>query len=619
MNRRTQGSATTNYGGAGVASKRVEVEHRDIELPQSITVRELADEMRVSAIDVIKELLKNGIVTNINQVIDYKTAAAVAEALGHQVKERPRANVQASAMGMARLREIRDGEGSLQPRSPVVTILGHVDHGKTSLLDVIRQSNVVGGEAGGITQHIGAYQVEVGDKKITFLDTPGHEAFTAMRARGALVTDVAILVVAADDGVMPQTVEAINHAKAANVPVIVAINKIDRDDANLDRVKRQVGENGLIIEEWGGDVICVPVSARTKEGISELLENILLLAEVMELKADPHGRCLGVVVEGELDNTRGPMATILVQSGTLRVGDVVIVGDTWGKIKAIFNDQGKHVRKAEPSTPVEILGLNTVPRPGDILAAIVDEKTARSILQARQKERDRAEASRTLTLEDLYSRIQSGQAKELNVVLKTDVQGSIDAIRASLEKLTNEKVRVNVIHGGAGSVTESDVMLALASNGIVVNFNSRVEPGAKNLAEAEGVELRHYTIIYELIDDVEKAMSGLLEPEYVDVIDGHAEVRQSFKVSKVGIIAGVAIQDGRATRNAMVRVIRNGRVLHESKVDSLKHFKDDVRELTVGFEGGVGVEGFEDFQPGDRMEFYHREQSAKSPARLSTR
>ena len=612
MNRRTRGPATANYGGAGVESRRSEVEPREIELPQNITVRELADETRVSPIDVIKELLKNGTVANINQVIDYKTATAVAEGLGYHVKERPRANVESAAIEMAKLREIRDlGEGSLQGRPPVVTILGHVDHGKTSLLDAIRQTNVAGGEAGGITQHIGAYQVEANGKKITFLDTPGHEAFTAMRARGAQVTDIAILVVAADDGVMPQTIEAINHAKAANVPVIVAINKMDRQDANPDRVKRQIGDHGLIIEEWGGDVISVPVSARSKEGIDNLLENVLLLAEVMELKADPHGRCMGVVVEGELDNTRGPMATILVQSGTLRAGDVIVVGDTWGKIKAMFNDQGKHVRKVEPSTPVEILGLNTVPRPGDILTVVQDEKTARSILQARQKERERDAAARGVTLEELYSRIQAGQAKELNVVVKTDVQGSIDAIRSSLEKLSNENVRVNVIHAGAGSVTESDVMLALASKGVVVDFNSRVEPGAKNLADTEGVELRHYTIIYELIEDVKKAMSGLLEPEYVDVIDGHAEVRQSFKVSKVGIIAGVAIQDGRATRNCMVRVMRNGRVIHESKVESLKHFKDDVRELTVGFEGGVGVEGFEEFQPGDKLEFYHREQSAR--------
>ncbi|MSQ15870.1 MAG: translation initiation factor IF-2 [Dehalococcoidia bacterium] len=612
LNRRTRGSTTTKYGGSGIASRKTEVEHRELELPQSMTVRELADEMRVSAIVVIKETLKNGIVANINQVIDYKTAVMVADALGFGVKERPRANVESAAIEMAKLRQFRDaGEGSLQPRSPVVTILGHVDHGKTSLLDAIRQSNVVGGEAGGITQHIGAYQVDVEDKKITFLDTPGHEAFTAMRARGAQVTDVAILVVAADDGVMPQTVEAINHAKAANVPVIVAINKIDREDANIERVKRQIGEHGLIIEDWGGDVICVPVSARTGQGISELLENILLLAEVMEFRADPHGRCMGVIVEGELDNTRGPMATVLVQSGTLRVSDVVIVGNTWGKIKAMFNDQGKHVRKADPSTPVEVLGLNAVPRPGDILLVVQDEKTAHSILQARQKQRDRDEASRAITLEELYSRIQSGQAKELNVVLKTDVQGSIDAIRVSLEKLTNEKVRVNVIHGAAGSITESDVMLALASHGIVVDFNSRVEPGARNLADTEGVELRHYTIIYELIEDVEKAMSGLLEPEYIDVIDGHAEVRQSFKVSKTGTVAGVAIQDGRATRNAMVRITRNGRVLHESKVASLKHFKDDVRELTVGFEGGVVVEGYEEFSPGDKMEFYHKELATK--------
>lgn len=605
-----------SYSGYAVpSSRKTEQEPRELGLPQSITVRDLAEELSSSAIEVIKELLKSGIVANINQVVDYKTAASVATVFGFQVKERPRGGVTTAALEMAKLRQIRDqGEGALQPRPPVVTILGHVDHGKTSLLDAIRETKVAAGEAGGITQHIGAYQVEVNGKKITFLDTPGHEAFTAMRARGAQVTDIAVLVVAADDGVMPQTVEAIDHAKAANVPIVVAINKIDREDANPDRVKRQVGEHGLVIEEWGGDVICVPVSARTKEGIPDLLENILLLAEIQEFKADPHGRGMGVVIEGELDNTRGPMATILVQSGAVRAGDVVVVGDTWGRIKAMFNEQGKHVRRVEPSSPVEILGLNAVARPGDILTVVSDERTARSILDARQRQREREEAARSVTLHELYSRIQTGQAKELNIVVKTDVQGSIEPIRASLSKLSNPQVRVNVIHAAAGSITEPDVMLALASKGIVAGFNTRIEPGARMLAETEGVEIRQYSIIYKLLEDVEKAMSGLLEPEVVEVVDGHAEVRQVFKISRLGTVAGVAITDGRATRNSMVRVLRQGRVLHDSKVESLKRFKDDVRELTSGLEGGVGVEGFEEFHPGDRLEFYHRELSTKRSA-----
>ncbi|MDP2744510.1 MAG: translation initiation factor IF-2, partial [Dehalococcoidia bacterium] len=495
-----------------------------------------------------------------------------------------------------------------RPRPPVVTIMGHVDHGKTSLLDAIRQTNVIATEAGQITQHIGAYQIEMDGQKITFLDTPGHEAFTAMRARGAQVTDIAVLVVAADDGVMPQTVEAINHARAAGVPIVVAMTKIDRPNANPERVKKQLSELGLIIEEWGGEVIIVPVSSRTKQGIADLLASIRVVAEITELQANYAMPAEGVVVEAGMDKTRGPIATVLVQRGTLNVGGVVVVGSTLGKIKAMFDDKGRGVKKAEPATPVKIMGLNGVPQAGDKLSVVADEARAKELMARWQTDGSKATPARgNITLDALYSKVASGQIKELNVILKTDVQGSIEPIRNSLERLGEDKLRVRVLHAGTGSITESDVFLAVASKAIIVGFNSRAEPGAKHLAEAEGVDVRFYDIIYNLAGDIEKALQGMLEPTYIEVIEGRAEVRAVFPGRKKSAVAGVSVQEGKIMRDSPVRVMRKGEVLHESRVSSLRRFKDNVSELQKGFDGGVGVEGFGEFQVGDILESYRKQ------------
>jgi len=575
-----------------------------IEIPHSIGVRQLADLLQVSAVDIIKQLMRNGIFANINQVIDYEAAAAVAAALGYEVQLKSLATTSVGKKYRPQAEEV----GGLKLRPPVVTIMGHVDHGKTRLLDAIRQTNVMGKEAGGITQHIGAYQVEVKGQKITFLDTPGHEAFTAMRARGAQITDITVLVVAADDGVMPQTMEAIDHARAAGVPIVVAINKIDKPEANPERVKQQLSEAGLVIEEWGGDVVCVAISAKEKIGISELLENILVVAEMEELKADPSRPAVGVVVEARLDKSRGPMATVLIQNGTLRVGDSVVAGTSWGRVRAMFNDAGKRLRKAEPAMPVEILGLDSVPQVGDTLTAVSGEHQARALIQEHQEAQQRA---RAVSLDNLYDQISTGEVKELNVILKADVQGSIEPMRNSLERLSTDKVKVRIIHSGSGNITESDVTLAIASKGLIIGFGNTVDAGAQRLADVEGVDIRTYDVIYNLVDDVDKALKGLLEPTYVEVIEGRAEVKALFPSGKKEKVAGVHVSEGRVVRGAAVRVRRGKEVVVESEVESLRRFKDSVNEVNAGLECGVGVKDFSGFQVGDILEFYRRERAKR--------
>ena len=583
---------------------------KSIEIPRTLTVKDLGDLVGMSPIEVIKELIKNGVMASINQVIDYDTAAIIAHDLGFEPEPAAGEALEIAPLEEAAPEALSEEEvAALKPRPAVVTIMGHVDHGKTSLLDIIRESNITAAEAGGMTQHIGAYQVKVNDQRITFLDTPGHEAFTAMRARGGKAADIAILVVAADDGVMPQTIEAIDHAKAAGVPIIVALNKIDLPNANPDRVKQQLAEQGLMLEEWGGETICVPVSAKTQEGIPDLLANILVVAEVADLKANPDQPARGVVVEAGMDTTRGPMATVLVQTGTLRQGDAVIVGETSGKIKAMFNEHGRHIKSAGPAAPAKILGLGTVPLAGDIVVVVKDERIARSFVLERQREREAAalKEQRPVSLDTLFGEISAGKVKELNVILKTDVQGSIDPIRTSLERLSTEEVRVKIIHSASGSLTESDIMLALASKGIVIGFNTHPEPGARRLAEIEGVDINLYSIIYELVDNVERALKGLHEPVYKDVIEGQVEVRQVFKISRQGNIAGCFVRDGTVTRGALVRVLRGDEVIVETDVAALRRFKDDVREVQAGYECGVSLTNFDAFVEGDILVFYHRE------------
>ena len=593
-------TATANGNGA-----------RPLQLPRVLTVKELGDLMNVPAVEVIKELMKNGVMASINQSIDFETAAIVAHDFGFEPVGEGAAEAEPEAAVVEQKRPvIEEEEGAvLQPRPPVVTVLGHVDHGKTSLLDTIRTTNVTAREAGGITQHIGAYQVETNGHPITFLDTPGHEAFTAMRARGAQVTDVAVLVVAADDGIMPQTREAIDHARAAGVPIVVAITKVDLPDAKVDRVKQQLAEQNVIIEEYGGDVICIPVSAKTGDGIPELLENILVASEVLELRANPDRAAVGVIIEAQMDRTRGPIATVLVQTGTLRVGDVAIVGETSGRIKAMFNDAGRRIKQAAPAEPAVVLGLQDVALAGDILKVVSDEKTARQIVLTRMREREAAalHAQPGVTLDTLFGQISAGKIKDLNIVLKTDVQGSIEPIRQSLERLSTDEVRVRVIHAASGSVSESDVMLAIASHAIIVAFNVRPEPGAERLTEQEGVDLRQYSVIYNITEDVDKALQGLLEPIWVDVVTAHAEVRQVFQLRRRGAIAGCHISDGTVTRDDQARVIRNGEVILDTKIASLRRFQEDVREVQTGFECGIALENFNDFQEGDTIEFYRRQ------------
>ncbi len=590
-------------------SNSTSTEVTPIKLPHTLSVRQLAELLEVSVVDVIKQLMKRGIMANINQVIDYDVAAQVATGFGYEAHPQAQATRKAVSVisEIKKQQMLAEEGGNLKTRPPVITIMGHVDHGKTRLLDAIRRTNVMDTEAGGITQHIGAYQVEVEGQKITFLDTPGHEAFTAMRARGAQVTDVTVLVVAADDGVKPQTLEAIAHARAAGVPIVVAINKIDKPDANPDVVKQQLADIGLVVEEWGGDTVCVLTSAKAKKGISELLENLLLVAEMENLRADPSQPARGVVIEAKLDKTKGPLATVLVHDGTLRLGDTVVVGTTWGRIKAMFNDAGKRVRKAKPSTPVVILGLHSVPQVGDTLATVADEHKARTLVAKQQKEAELAPKSVSLT--NLFDQINTGQVKELNIIFKADVQGSIEPIRDSLERLGTDKVQINIIHSGSGNVTESDVMLAIASKGLIIAFNTGVEAGAQRLAEAEGIDIRNYNVIYDLIDDVEKALKGMLEPEYVEVVEGRAEVRAIFPGSKKQKVAGVYISEGKVSRGASVRVRRGDKILAESSVNSLRRFKDDVKEVAAGYECGVGVKDFNDFQVSDILEFFSRQKA----------
>jgi len=597
MKQKVDGQAKTSRTKTSTKSSA-----KEITIPRALTVKQLAEMLNVSPIEAIKHLMRNGIMANINQVVDFESAALVASSLGFQAKEESRAHKAAPKAD----RFIDDDSAGQKTRPPVVTIMGHVDHGKTKLLDAIRQTNVVDTEAGSITQHIGAYQVDLHGQKITFLDTPGHEAFTAMRARGAQATDIAILVVAADDGVMPQTVEAIDHAKAAEVPIVVAINKIDKASANPDRVKQQLADHGLVTEEWGGDVIMVPVSAKQGDGIPDLLENLLLVAELQELTANPGRAAGGVVIEAKLDSSKGIVTTLLVQTGTLKLGDTLVAGETWGKVKAMFDDKGRRIKKADPSTPAEILGLNDIPQAGDVFTVVANEKKARSVADQRRQEREAGSLSGASRLSDLYAQIQAGQVKELCLVLKTDVQGSLDPIRSSLDQAGTDQVKVRIVRYGTGSITESDVTLAIASKGIVVGFNTRPEPGAKLLADSQGVDIRIYQVIYELIEDIEKALAGLLEPTYVDVMEGRAEVRAIFKVKRAKI-AGAFVTEGKVTRGAIARVLRNGEVIHESTISSLRHFKDDVKEMTVGFECGIGVDGFPDFEEGDIVESYRKE------------
>lgn len=576
-------------------------------ISDTISVADLAEQLQMPATTVIKTLMAEGVMAAINHVIEYDVAAMVAEKLGALVE---RSTVEKDKL----VNTAVDTEAQLQTRPPVVTILGHVDHGKTTLLDAIRETRVVESEAGGITQHIGAYQVDKNDRMITFLDTPGHEAFTEMRSRGAQVTDIAVLVVAADDGVMPQTIEALNHAKAAQVPIIVAINKIDRPGANPDRVKQQLADHGLLAEDWGGDAVMVEVSALKKTGIEELLEMILLVADMRELRANPDRPGSGTVVEAELDKNRGPVATVLVQNGTLRTGDPIVAGSVAGRIRAMFDYTGKHVKTAGPSVPVVVLGLEEVPAAGDLVEAMEDERSARALAEERagQKKADAQKAGR-LRLSELYAKIQKGEVKDLNIVLKADVQGSVEALSASLEKLSDDKVRVNVIHGGTGGITESDVVFAATSNAIIIGFNVRPDPVTRRSAEREGVDIRLYRIIYEAIDDVKAAMSGLLEPTFEEAVLGRAEVRATFRVPNVGVIAGCYVTDGKILRNASVRVLRDSVVIFEGKIASLKRFKDDAREVAEGYECGIGIERYNDIKEGDVIEaFQMQEVKAKA-------
>ncbi len=605
--------AVDDQGANGVA-----LAPRELELPPMMTVEDLAKLLELRPAAVIQGLIKSGIFATMNQIIDYDTAAIVAADLGFEVSE--------AAPGVQSIGQTTDEEEApleelsaeelalLVPRPPVVTVMGHVDHGKTSLLDRVRQAKVAVGEAGGITQHIGAYQVDVlvddQPRKITFLDTPGHEAFTAMRARGAQATDIAVLVVAADDGVMPQTREAIDHAHAAKVPIVVALNKMDRPDINPDRVKQQLADSGVLVEEYGGEVPLVPVSARTGDGIDDLLTTIALVADVADLKANPNRQAAGFVVEARLDKARGPVATVLVQQGTLHAADAVVIGTVTGKLRALLDDQGKRITSAGPATPVEVLGLSAVPRAGDRLAVVDGEKAARQqvALIERAAERESGRTSGDVSLEDIFTRMQAGEIRELNLVVKADVQGSIEPLVTSLERLEEEGLRVRVLHRGTGNVTESDVMLAAASKAIIIAFNVRLEPGASGAAEAQKVDVRHYDVIYNVIDDVRRALVGMLGPRFREVVYGHAEVRQIFPVRKGGAAAGCYVTDGQITRNSRARVTRDEQLVWEGGIAMLRRVKDDVREVAAGYECGILLDGFSDFREGDVIEAFGREQ-----------
>ena len=590
--------------------KRLELEKArkkqlEIQVPDEIVVSELASRLKVTAADVIKKLFSLGVMVTINQSVDYDTACIVAEEFGAKVTKEVVVSIEERLF-----EEVEDTEENLQPRSPVVVVMGHVDHGKTSLLDRIRHANVTSGEAGGITQHIGAYRVKAGGRDITFLDTPGHEAFTAMRARGALATDIAILVVAADDGIMPQTVEAINHAKAANLSIIVAINKMDKPTANPDKVKQELTEHGLVCEEWGGDVICVPVSAKTGEGIDELLEMVNLTADVLELKANPDRLAKGVVIEARIDKGRGPIATVLVQTGTLHTGDTIIAGTAVGRVRVMRDDKGKAVKEAGPSVPVEIMGLAEVPSAGDDFAAVEDEKLARELVEKRKfdAKEEQFKLYKKVSLDNLFSQIEEGSMKKLPIIVKADVQGSVEAVSQSLSKLSNEEVKVEVIHGAVGAVTESDVMLAKASGAIIVGFNVRPNPAAADNAKRDGVDIRLYRVIYDAIEEIETAMKGMLAPKYREVDTGRVEVRQVMKLSSVGVVAGSYVLDGKVQRNGEVRVVRDGIIVAVDKIAGLRRFKDDVKEVAAGYECGITLEKFTDIKDGDIFEAFVTEE-----------
>ncbi|MDK2836601.1 MAG: translation initiation factor [Thermosediminibacterales bacterium] len=577
---------------------------RRVILPDKISVKELASKINKEPAQVIKKLFDYGVMATINQEIDFDSASIIVEEFG--LKAEKEKNIVDEEENMFDIKQ-PDNPESLVPRPPIVTIMGHVDHGKTSLLDAIRETNVTAQEAGGITQHIGAYKINVDGKQIVFLDTPGHEAFTAMRARGAKVTDISVLVVAADDGVMPQTIEAINHSKAAKVPIIVAINKIDKPNANPDRVKQQLSEHGLIPEDWGGDTICVPVSALKKQGLDNLLEMILLVAEVAELKANPNRPAVGTIIEAKLDRGRGPVATVLVQNGTLKIGDAIVAGSAYGRVRAMIDDKGERVKQAGPSMPVEVLGLSDVPHAGDLLYTVEDDKLARQIADKRKEKQREAEfkaSHQKVSLEELFNQIEKGEVKELNIIIKADVQGSVEALKQALERLSNDEVEVKVIHGGVGAITETDIMLAAASNAIVIGFNVRPEGNARKVAEKEQVDVRTYRVIYNAIEDIQLAMKGVLEPKFEETIQGRLEVRAVFKISGVGVIAGCYVLEGKVTRNSQVRVIRDGVIIFEGKVESLKRFKEDVKEVTAGYECGIGLEKFNDIKEGDILEVF---------------
>ena len=577
-----------------------------VQIPDEISVGELASRMKKTGAEVVKCLMKNGIMASLSQMIDFDTAAIIAEELGCKVEKEVVVTIEERLID-----DHQDKDEDLVPRAPVVVVMGHVDHGKTSLLDYIRNAHVASGEAGGITQHIGAYQVEIHGKPITFLDTPGHEAFTSMRARGAMVTDIAILVVAAEDGIMPQTVESINHAKAAGIPIIVAINKMDKPEANPERIKQQLTEYGLVCEEWGGDTIVCPISAKTGMGVDNLLEMLTLTAEVGELKANPNRAAQGTVIEARLDKGRGPVATLLVQNGTLHQGDIIIAGTSVGRVRAMVSDKGQRITEAGPSVPVEITGLSEAPSAGATFNAVADEKLARELVEQRKaEEKAKANAPATkVSLEDLFSQIQAGEMKNLNLIVKADVQGSVEAVKASLEKLSNEEVRVRVIHGGVGAINESDVMLASTSQAIIVGFNVRPDAAARESAARANVDMRMYRVIYDAINEIEAAMKGMLAPKFREVLLGHAEVRQTYKVSGVGTVAGCYVQDGKLQRkDCQVRLVRDGIVIHEGVLASLQRFKDSVKEVQAGYECGLSIEKFNDIKEGDIVEAFTMEQ-----------
>ncbi|HEX5465191.1 MAG TPA: translation initiation factor IF-2 [Candidatus Limnocylindrales bacterium] len=594
-----------------------------IELPASITVKDLADLLTVNVADVIRELIRNGIFATINQLIDRDTASLVAGELGYEVAEAvaPAENGEGQGAEAApaapaakdTLFEVEADATKLSPRAPIVTVMGHVDHGKTSLLDAIRATDVVAGERGGITQHIGASEVNKDGQRIVFLDTPGHEAFTAMRARGAKVGDIAVLVVAADDGVMPQTVEAIDHAKAAKVPIVIALNKIDKADANPDRVKNELTEHGLVIEEYGGDVPMVAVSAKQGTGIEELLEMILLVADLQELRANPKRPAVGAVIEAELDKSRGPVATIVILTGTLKVGDTVVVGDTYGRVRALQNSLGERVTKTGPSSAAQVLGLAEVPAAGDTLRVVADEKTARNMIEQRKAASSRPEGTGRATLEDVYRQIQAGQTKELRIIVKADVQGSLGAIRHAVEQIASEDVHINILHEATGDITDNDVLLASASDAIIIGFDVRVEETARRAAEVAGVDVRIYDIIYKLTDDLDAALKGLLEPEVVETVEGRAEVRQIFRVGKSTVIAGSYVTEGRIVRG-QARIYRAGKLLASDRITSLRRFRDDVREVATGFECGIGLDAFHELAEGDVIECFTQQTVSRAPS-----